>query len=368
MPKVSIVLPTYNGSKYIKESIDSIIYQTYKDWELIIVNDCSIDETSEIIADYVRKDSRIRVINNAENQNLPKSLNIGFRQAVGEYFTWTSDDNYYLDTAIERMVSYLDNNQSFPMLCAEMDVIDENGVFLYKHFKYSTELMFFNNCVGACFMYRKKVINDIGEYDADRFCIEDYEYWMRILKRYGTIGWLDETLYRYRCHKDSLTRTKKNFIRNQLLDYRISEIDWILTSLKGRPELIAQMYCEFIHNKHEAFFYEKACRYVPELLLLNNKTDSEEYIVWGAGNYGQKAIPLAGGKIYKFADKNIKLVGTVIEGVEVISFEQMLNEKKEICIAVSDEKVYWLLSELYKRGIRKCRLIQEFMNEDCADV
>ena len=103
---ISIILPTYNGEKYIRESIDSILNQTYKNWELIIVNDCSTDQTPTIVDEYATKDSRIKIINNAMNLKLPKSLNIGFKEAKGEYYTWTSDDNIFKPTALEVMALF----------------------------------------------------------------------------------------------------------------------------------------------------------------------------------------------------------------------------------------------------------------------
>ena len=111
MPKVSIVLPVYNGEKYLRESLDSILTQTFSDWELIIVNDCSTDGTQNIIEEYVSKDSRIRTIKNSINQKLPESLNIGFRISTGEYLTWTSDDNMYRPEALEVMTNYLDREK-----------------------------------------------------------------------------------------------------------------------------------------------------------------------------------------------------------------------------------------------------------------
>ena len=105
MPKVSIVLPTYNGSAFITEAIDSILNQTFSDFELIIVNDCSTDNTFQLCKDYAQKDKRIKLISNSTNLKLPASLNVGFSYATGEYFTWTSDDNYYKDNAIEKMVN-----------------------------------------------------------------------------------------------------------------------------------------------------------------------------------------------------------------------------------------------------------------------
>ena len=87
MPKISIVLPTFNGERYLKSSIHSILSQTFPDWELIIVDDCSTDGTADIIKRYAQSDSRIRVIRNEKNQKLPGSLNIGFSVAKGEYLT-----------------------------------------------------------------------------------------------------------------------------------------------------------------------------------------------------------------------------------------------------------------------------------------
>ena len=124
---VSIVLPTYNGEQYIRESIDSVISQTYKNWELIVVDDCSKDNTSKIVEEYVNKDKRIRLIKNDINQKLPASLNIGFSYANGEYYTWTSDDNKYKPDAIQTMVNTLEKDNSCILVSANLDYIDSFG-------------------------------------------------------------------------------------------------------------------------------------------------------------------------------------------------------------------------------------------------
>ena len=92
-PLISIVLPSYNGARYVCESIDSCLRQSYHNWELIIVDDASTDDTPSIIAEYVARDHRIRSIRNAVNRRLPGSLNIGFADASVQFLTWTSDDN-----------------------------------------------------------------------------------------------------------------------------------------------------------------------------------------------------------------------------------------------------------------------------------
>ena len=104
MIRVSVVMPVYNGEKYLKQSIESVIQQSYKDWELIIVNDCSTDRSRDIMQSYVEVDSRIRIVDNSNNLKLPMSLNAGFREARGEYLTWTSDDNLYKVNALEELV------------------------------------------------------------------------------------------------------------------------------------------------------------------------------------------------------------------------------------------------------------------------
>lgn len=362
MPKISIVLPTYNGEKYIQESIESIINQTFKDWELIIVNDCSNDNTSLIVNEYIKKDNRIRVINNNENKKLPASLNVGFNNAKGEYYTWTSDDNLYKNIALEVMYDFLEKNKKYQMVCAGMNYVDENGKKLYKHIQYSDELMYYNDCVGACFLYRKTVVDDIGEYNIDKFCIEDYEYWMRVLKKYGTIGYINKSLYDYRVHEESLTATKKDYINNQLLKYRESELDWILDNLETRPDLIVRMYCDFIGSKEKNFFLKKANKRIPELSLLKDNVYKKNYIVWGAGHYGMIANKILGDRVKYFADTNEEIVGKSINGVKIISYDEMIKEKNmEICIAVWDGKIYDMLKKLYETGIKRCSLVQEFM-------
>ena len=127
MKKISIVMPVYNGEKYLRESIESIREQTCQNWELILVNDCSTDNSPAIMQEYEKKDSRIKVVHNSQNKKLPGSLNIGFEHAAGEYFTWTSDDNRYKPRALERMAAILENDAGIGLVYADMDYIDEEG-------------------------------------------------------------------------------------------------------------------------------------------------------------------------------------------------------------------------------------------------
>lgn len=177
---ISIILPTYNGSRFIRDSIESIIKQTYKNWELIIVDDCSTDDTLTILKEYEKQDSRIHVISNLVNKKLPASLNVGFQYAKGEYWTWTSDDNIYKEDAIEYMTNYLNKNSDVDLLSCNFDIVTEDLVFICSKcdtYQRDVAQLAVENQVGACFMYTRNVANRIGEYDTSMFCAEDYDYW-----------------------------------------------------------------------------------------------------------------------------------------------------------------------------------------------
>lgn len=212
--KVSIVLPVYNGEKYIGEAIESILRQTYSNIELIIVDDCSSDGTAGIIQEYSKKDSRIKIVTNITNQKLPNSLNIGFQNATGYYYTWTSDDNFYRDNAIEILVHELEANLEYGLVYSGYTVYNElDGSSSDVEAIECSNLSLFN-CVGACFMYRRDIAEAVGEYDPDLFCAEDYDFWIRVWK-VTKCKPISDNLYVYRIHGKSLTSTKKDMIAIQ---------------------------------------------------------------------------------------------------------------------------------------------------------
>ena len=215
---VSIVLPIYNGEKYMKKSIDSIINQTYTNWELLILDDCSTDNTSIIANKYVQQDSRIKYYKNEKNLRLPKNLNRGFSLANGEYLTWTSDDNIYLPTAIETMVNTLKNDKTdFAFASCRIIDADDNPYEYIMVNKSSPASITGNNCVGACFMYTRKVYKTIGEYNPEYTLVEDYDYWQRIFQVFS-VSPIEEILYLYRMHDGALTSTMKETTFNHTLE------------------------------------------------------------------------------------------------------------------------------------------------------
>ncbi|MEG2782928.1 MAG: glycosyltransferase [Lachnospiraceae bacterium] len=204
---ISIVLPIYNGEKYVRASIESILKQTYRDFELIIVDDCSTDCTLQIVREFEQKDTRIQVICNVENLKLPKSLNVGFSHCKGDYYTWTSDDNIYEVNAIEILVSKIE--EGYDVVWADFAIIDEKGKRLKKTrvSGYPPKDLLFHDIVGACFLYRKEVQEVLEGYTEDEFLVEDYDFWLRAYLKGFRFACVEQILYRYRLHSKSLTGT-----------------------------------------------------------------------------------------------------------------------------------------------------------------
>lgn len=207
---ISIVLPVYNGAKFLKESIDSIIAQTYTNWELLILDDCSTDETPEIALEYIKKDGRIKYYRNDVNLRLPNNLNKGFSLAKGDYLTWTSDDNRYRPMALQKMHDALCSEQNIDFVFASCQIIDELGSpieYILSNPNYQ-EVIVGSNCVGACFLYTRRVYNKVGEYNHEYILVEDFDYWQRALAHFNARA-LDEILYDYRWHPNTLTSTMR---------------------------------------------------------------------------------------------------------------------------------------------------------------
>ena len=211
-PLVSIVLPTYNGSRYLDQAVQSCLNQTYTDWELIIVDDASTDDTPARIADYLAEDGRIRSLRHETNRKLPGALNTGFSLTKGDYLTWTSDDNGYRPKAIAEMVAFLESCQDVDVVYTDYSEIDQEGRVLKKITIKDPEVLLRYNAIGPCFLYRRNVHETVGGYDDNLFLAEDYDFWLRasVLFRLQP---LHKDLYLYRSHSDSLTAKEKERIQ-----------------------------------------------------------------------------------------------------------------------------------------------------------
>jgi glycosyltransferase involved in cell wall biosynthesis len=150
-PLVSIILPVYNGAKYLEFAIRGVLQQTYQNFELIIVNDCSTDTTLSIAESFQKQDPRIRIVNNKINLKLPSSLNAGFDSAKGDLFTWTSDDNIHHPNFLEELLNQLKNHNA-DLVYSDVNIINQDGELKFHNKMGSPEELVYHNSIGASFL------------------------------------------------------------------------------------------------------------------------------------------------------------------------------------------------------------------------
>lgn len=289
---VSIVLPTYNGEKYIKEAIDSILLQDYSDWELIIIDDCSTDSVPEILNYYKEKDRRISVYRNKVNLKLPRSLNVGFSKAKGDYLTWTSDDNLLKPDFLRKMLLALQDNHAF--VFSRMEYIDGEGHSIGKlsDVPQKADEICYHNIIGASFMYTRTVYQAVGNYNPEKFLVEDYDYWLRIYQKYE-MKYIPEVLYSYRIHGGSLTESKNNQVMSSLIELFEEELK--LGSLEENTKLY--IYKGIAESAFSCNDFEKMKLYVKRIKKTGNMSILGKKVI--ASYYMGKTLTICGKKLYK---------------------------------------------------------------------
>jgi glycosyltransferase involved in cell wall biosynthesis len=223
LPRVSMVMPVFNGARYLAAALDSILKQDFQDFELICLNDGSNDATPDILADYAIKDPRIAYRDNRGNIGLPATLNAGFATARGEYHSWTSHDNLLRADMLSALVEVLDADASVGVVYAGYSVIDGDGEMLRYHPPRPAEERWFGNPVGAAFLYRREVTEALGGYDESLFGAEDYDFWLRAARRFK-LQPVDRDLYLYRRHDASLTSRKSMQIKDLVAEVMVREL------------------------------------------------------------------------------------------------------------------------------------------------
>ena len=219
---VSIITPTYNAEKFITETLKSVQNQTYQNWEMILIDDASTDETVKIISDFAKKDSRIKLFKLGKNSGNGFARNIALEKAVGKYVAYLDADDLWFPNKLEKQIEFLkENNLHFTF--SFYDCIDEEGNSLNRRVEAPIDLtyneLFFCNYVG----------NLTAIYDVDYFgkiVIEatqkrqDWRLWLTILKQIQVTKPVPEPLAFYRIRKDSISSSKFKLIKHNFGVYR----------------------------------------------------------------------------------------------------------------------------------------------------
>lgn len=300
---VSIIMPVYNGEKYVQQSIKSLVAQTFMDFELIIVDDGSTDGTAAILDSFT--DSRIKRLSNPTNMGLVVSLNRGIAQARGKYIARQDADDLSFVGRLVAQVDYLENHQEVGLLGSWAAKIDERGNVIGSARPpcqtgiINWKLLFSNCFVHTSVMLRRKVFERVGYYSSAAFPAEDYDLWWRVSTEFEVAN-LPEVLVSRRISSSGIVVTHQHLIRESA----ISVIHHAVNNLLGdqKPRLLA----ESLYLTMEGFGLSNngttldTARLIVELhdryLEINSPNESEvNYITKDAAN-----------KLYFMAGRNLR--------------------------------------------------------------
>lgn len=245
MPKVSVIIPTYNQEPYISEAIDSVLNQTYQDFEIIITNDGSSDQTLQRIQE--KTDPRIRWFSFNQNQGVSVAANHCIRHATGELIAILDSDNIFLPDKLEKQVNFLKNHPEFDAVFTHAKIINKNGnnhegkealfekVFSQKNkdrFQWLNSFFYADNSLcNTSVLIKKSCYNQIGLYDPRLRQVHDLDFWIRLCLK-SEIYILPEPLVLFRFHDSNISGvTPENMIRH------VWEIPLVLEHYLS-PELI----------------------------------------------------------------------------------------------------------------------------------
>jgi len=204
VPRVSVLMSVYNGERFLRDSVESILGQSYTDFEFLILDDNSTDSTWEILQQYAEKDTRIALIRNEQNIGLTRSLNKGLRLARGEYLARQDADDVSLQQRLELRVKFLDAHPKVGVVGSALEIIDENGKVLAQR-KPATadaelrlEMLIKNSSLlHTSILARTSLLKELGGYNENIRFAQDYDLWWR-LSRKANLANLPETLIKWR--------------------------------------------------------------------------------------------------------------------------------------------------------------------------
>jgi len=217
---VSIITPSYNSSRFISQTIESVLSQTYQYWEMLIIDDCSMDNSNDIISKYTKEDNRIKLIKLETNNGPAVARNIGIKEAKGQYIAFLDSDDLWKPKKLEKQIKFMKENKLWLTYSAYDRIDKNNNILNNKSVKevINYEDMLKSNHIGNltgiydCTKMGKLYMDDIGH--------EDYLLWLKIMKQIETTQGINESLAQYRVLTDSLSSNKIKALKWQWHIYR----------------------------------------------------------------------------------------------------------------------------------------------------
>jgi len=208
--EISVLMCVYNGDVFLAAALESILSQTFTDFELIIVDDASTDKTSQILAEYAQNDSRVKLLKNTKNLGLTKSLNIGLKAAQGKYIARMDADDIAKPERFMTQYWFMEEHPTLAAIGSFVDVIDEFGKTLgekklavsYEDIK--SNMLFNNQFIHSTLFFRIDILKENGGYNEDFKKSQDYDLMLRLCSKYPVAN-LTEKLVLFRLHGNSLS-------------------------------------------------------------------------------------------------------------------------------------------------------------------
>jgi glycosyltransferase involved in cell wall biosynthesis len=226
-PKVTVLLPSYNGEKFISEALKSISDQTFSDLEILVINDGSIDGTLDIL--NKAKEPRLRIINNEKNLGLVASLNIGIDNALGEYIARMDQDDIALPERLEKQVKFMDSHNDVAACGTWVKTFGKIDGFINKTLTdpedIKANLLFYTSMAHPTVMIRKSVLSEFNlKYNPnDEYC-EDYGLWSELAAS-KKLANLPEVLLLYQVHKESLSHVYEKNQKKGAINIRKKQLE-----------------------------------------------------------------------------------------------------------------------------------------------
>ncbi len=253
-PKVSVVLSVYNGARFITQAIESVLSQTFTDFEFIIIDDASTDATPMILSTF--KDKRICILRNEKNLKLVESLNRGLKNSCGEYIARIDADDFSLPERFMKQVGFLDAHPDVGVLGTRVRQIDVNGKtlstldFPLTHNMIYWEMFFGLAIAHPSVMMRRDVIMSAGAYNPEFVHIEDTELWSRLIT-FTHFANLDEVLHVKRVHQESIGSTQYSIQQELEITIRRQLFKQILNRDVPKELVVAATQMPFFYFKNK---------------------------------------------------------------------------------------------------------------------
>ena len=279
---VSIIMPAYNAGKYIADSIRSVLAQTWSNWELIVVDDGSTDNTAAVVHDFIKRDGRVKYVYQ-ENGRLGKARNTGIKNATGELIAFLDSDDLWIETKLELQLQALREHDADLVYCNAYVFTDDNPLDETKTLPASSgtfsgqtffdSLLLQNQIPVLTVLIKKTALENVGWFEEKKpyHGCEDYDLWLKLAKAGFVFYGLPAVLARYRRHQTAMTAVASNALHPMLLIVR-RHIDDSTLSAAEKRRVLTGLYRALVAALIDEEKIPEARQLVHELYSFNRKS------------------------------------------------------------------------------------------------